>query len=123
MLIESENAMAVDSESMRASSVARTVMSPAAFTSERSMIAEVLLAISLVAVDTPTATEPPNMPNDAATDTANTVESIDEVSEASTVMLPSTSIPAPVELAMKACVCDPTRLTALAPAPESAAAT
>ncbi len=102
MLIDSENAMAVDSASIRASSVARTVMSPTALTRDRSMSADVVLAISLVAVDTPTATEPPNMPNDAETDTANTVESMDEASDASTVMPPSTSMPAPVLLPMNA---------------------
>ncbi len=63
------------------------------------------------------------MPKDAEIETAKTVESMDEVSDASTAMPPSTSMPAPVLFAMNAWVCEPTRLTALAPAPEIATAT
>ena len=122
MLIDRAKAIAVDSASMLASSMALTVMLPSASSSARSTWASTVLLISLVAVDTPMATEPPNMPKEAATETAKTEESMAEVSVASTETSPSTSMPAPVVWAMKARVCEPTRLTALAPAPLSAAA-
>ena len=123
LLIDSANATAVDLASIRASSVACTLMSPSALTSERSISADVVLEISLVAVETPTASEAPNTPKEAAIDTACTTVSIFEVSEVETVMPPSTSIPAPVVLVINAWVCDPTRFTELAPAPDSATAT
>ena len=82
-----------------------------------------VLATVFSASETPSASEPPARPKEAATDTASTLESMSERSRALTVMPPSTSTPAPVVPAMKAWVCEPTRLTVLAPAPPSATPT
>ena len=123
MLTEAATATAVELESIVERSFAAMVMSPPEISTARSACASITLAIRLSASETPRATEAPTVPNEKATETAITLESIEEMSSARITIAPSTSMPLPLLAAMKARVSEAIRLVALAPAPPSATPT
>ena len=86
-------ATAVERDPISEVSTACKLMLPTASSTAVSTSACVLLAIRLSANDTPIATDAPNLPNAAATETAITLESILALSVARIWMKPSTSMP------------------------------